>query len=146
MIAIDKASWHSGAADFPADLDPQAGGTHIGFLLTWLINSNLMSDTFDSAAIADVEARRKTGREILFDVCDYTLKNEDLSEVGKKFVEDYYNADDRDKSGNNWYLDNYERTLADDLPSMYHVEDSWENYDLIEPVIDAAYDHWRLSD
>lgn len=146
MVAIDDASWHSSAADFPTDLDAKAGGTHIGFLLTWLINSNLVSDTFDKAAIADVEARRRSGRDILLAVCGDTLKDDDLSEVGKAFVEDFYNADDRDKSGNNWYLDSYHYTLAEALPSLYHVEDSWQNYDLMEPVIDAAYDHWRFSD
>lgn len=35
--------------------------------------------------------------------------------------------------------------LAHGLPTIYHVEDSIENYNRIEPVISRRYQEWKLG-
>lgn len=37
------------------------------------------------------------------------------------------------------YLEDYEKTLAQDLPSLYYVEDTWENFDKISIVIEKHF-------
>jgi quinol monooxygenase YgiN len=41
------------------------------------------------------------------------------------------------------YFDDYERTLVGDLPSLYYVEDTWQNYDRIAEVISQRFDEWK---
>ncbi|GIV30109.1 MAG: hypothetical protein KatS3mg028_1175 [Bacteroidia bacterium] len=41
------------------------------------------------------------------------------------------------------YKKDYERTLAADLPSIYHVEDNWKNYEKIARKISARYRKWK---
>ena len=36
-----------------------------------------------------------------------------------------------------------EMTIAKNLPTVYHVKDTWQNYDLLKPVIDKRYEDWR---
>ena len=42
--SIDQADWHY-AGDFPRELPPEAGGTHIGMYLAWIIQRDLGSAT-----------------------------------------------------------------------------------------------------
>ncbi len=37
------------------------------------------------------------------------------------------------------YLADYEHILGADVPSLYHVADTWENYDKIAPVISHSF-------
>ena len=41
------------------------------------------------------------------------------------------------------YFSDYEEVLGRGLPSMYHVADTWENYDKIAPVISSRFSKWR---
>ena len=41
------------------------------------------------------------------------------------------------------YLKDYEATLGNGLESLYHVKDSWENFDLLKPVLDRRLGDWR---
>ncbi|WP_265102660.1 hypothetical protein [Acinetobacter sp. 'aerobic (ED)'] len=40
-MKYDDASWHYGG-DFPADLPQEAGATHIGMFLTWMLLQTLL--------------------------------------------------------------------------------------------------------
>jgi hypothetical protein len=51
-----------------------------------------------------------------------------LTRVGKDFTRVYYDTD--------CYLEDYAAVLGDSVPTLYHVEDSWANYDKLAPVID----------
>jgi hypothetical protein len=55
--------------------------------------------------------------------------------VGKDFTRDYYDTD--------CYIGDYEAVLGGSLPTLYHVEDSWENYDKLAPVIDQRFSRWQ---
>lgn len=142
-MAYDRADWHYGDGDYPKDLPPENGGTHIGMFLAWAIMNGLegglhREDSQDS--LAAVRARRMTGRQFLWKECDQKFWDEDLDDEGNAFAAEYYN----DQKGHHGpYFDDYEETLCAALPSLYHVEDSWENYDRIAAVINRRFAEWR---
>ena len=51
-----------------------------------------------------------------------------LTKMGKEFTRDYYET--------HVYIDDYESVLGGTLPTLYHVADSWGNYDRLAPVLD----------
>lgn len=135
-MAIGKAKWHYGG-DFPEDLPDENGATHIGMFLAWIINNNLQGEFFDEEMpdeMSDLRNRKITGRDFLIDCCDEVLMDEEFSEEGLAFSEDYYETS---------YMFDYADTLAGDLSSAYHVQDIWENYDKIAPVIDKRFAEWK---
>lgn len=138
-MAYDRADWHYGG-DFPAGLPPENGGTHIGMFLAWAIHRGLAGELLTSEAADAIEAvksRRMTGRAFLFNACDEKFWEEDLNALGNEFATDYY--------ANNIYLDDYERAVGASLPSLYHVEDTWQNFDLVCVAIDARFNRWRAN-
>jgi hypothetical protein len=144
-LAIDRADWHSGG-DFPADLPPENGGTHIGMFLAWIIHNGLQGEFHDEESSEEMEAvraRRMTGREFLFQACDGKFWQEDLSEEGNEFAAAYYSGEGG--KGYGAYIGDYDQALALGLPSTYHVEDTWANYDAIAPVISRRYAEWRAT-
>ncbi len=137
-MAYDKAEWHYGG-DFPDDLPIENGGTHIGMFISWIFNTDLYSEEIIeeyelSDEVDNLKNRNVTGREFLFDFLDEVFFDEFLSDEGIEFTEYYYEGD---------YIEDYENTLAQNLPSTYHVEDTWENYDKIAQVIDKRFSKWK---
>lgn len=135
-MAIDRMDWHYGG-NFPEDLPNENGGTHIGIFLAWIINNNLEGDLHkeeSAEALEDVRKRKITGRDFLIDQCDEKFWEEDLTEEGFVFAESYYEND---------YHEDYEETLIKNLPTTYHVEDTWENYDKIAQIIDKRFREWK---
>jgi hypothetical protein len=142
-VAIDRADWHYGG-DFPEDLPQESGGTHIGMFLAWAILNNLASQELNEdwpEEIASVKARQITGRDFLFKACDEKFWESDLSDEGNAFAAWYYSRPD----GTMPYVDDYANALAEDLPTVYHVMDTWENYDKVAPIISAAYAEWKAT-
>lgn len=143
-MKYDDASWHYGG-DFPDDLPEEAAATHIGMFLAWAITNDLagelhLEDSQDS--IQKVKIRGMTGREFLLKECDGKFTDEDLNEEGNLFAQHYYEGED-DHYGR--YLADYEEILLSGLPSMYHVDDTWDNFDKIEPPISKAYQEWKRT-
>ncbi len=152
MAKYDDASWHYGG-DFPEDLPDENGGIHIGIYLAWCINSDLISDFQKEESqedIAKVKNREMTGAEFLMANCDGKFTDEDLTDEGNSFTEDYY-QDDTDFAENHaTYLDDYqklaglfykENNVA--LESFYHVKDSWDLYDAVAPALDKRFAEWK---
>lgn len=140
-MAIDRMDWHY-EGDYPEDLPPECGGTHIGMFLTWIIHNHLEGEFHQEEDAEELEAvrqRQMTGLEFLINQCDEKFGDEDLNEEGLAFTHFYY---EDNKQG---YLSDYTNALAQNLPSLYHVEDTWENYDLIAPLITAAYQKWKAT-
>jgi len=137
-MAIDNANWHYGGEGFPEDLPPEAGGTHIGMFLAWAIMNHLESEMQREQAqedLAAVRERRTTGCTFLFKVCDKRLWDIDLSDEGNAFAQWYYL--DR-------YLEDYVAVFATtDIPTLYNVADTWENFDKLAPLITARYETWK---
>jgi len=108
--------------------------------MAWLINNNLegkfhKKESRDS--LRAVRSMEMTGREFLVKECDKRLLPVDLSKKANAFARAYYESD-------TYYAD-YASVLAKELPSLYHVEDSWENYHKIAPVIMRRYLDWKKT-
>lgn len=137
--SIDRADWHYGG-DYPPGLPPENGGTHIGMYLAWIIHRDLASATlrkFARDALPLLRHRKITGRQLLFAELDEKLFDALLTNVGKHFTRAYYS---------HIYLEDYATVLGDGLPTVYHVEDSWENYDRLAPVIDQRFCGWQQGE
>ena len=137
MANIDRADWHYGG-NYPNDLPPENGGTHIGMYLAWIILRGLGSkelvqhsgDTYNW-----VRNREVTGRDLLFTKFDEKFFDDLLSAEGKAFTRSYYET--------NGFANDYDRVLGGDLPTLYHVENTWENFDKLAPVLDERLAAWR---
>jgi hypothetical protein len=147
----DDASWHYGG-NFPADLPQENGATHIGMFLTWCIENDYLSEEHleeSGEYVQAVKAHEMTGAEFLMEILDGKLCDSDLSSIGKSFADDYYVSGDKSKFVKQFsdYFGDYAQTLDtednDDLYSLYRLEDSWSNYELIKDVINQRFLEWK---
>jgi len=138
-MSYDCADWHYGGK-YPQGLPRENGGTHIGIFLAWAILNGLEGEELQedsSAALAAVRERQMTGRQFLFRECDEKLVDCHLNEEGNGFAEHYYSRPE-------WlYMKDYKHVMVGALPSLYHVEDTWDNYDKMAAVITQRFDEWR---
>ncbi len=137
-MAYDRADWHHGG-DFPEDLAPENGATHIGVFLGWAIKRGLVGAEHladNREAIAAVCSGQISGRDFLMHHCDGKFLDADLNDEGKRFADAYYDEH---------YVNDYSECLDSDLPSLYHVEDSAPNRAKMEAVLDRRFAAWRGS-
>jgi len=73
------------------------------------------------------------------DLWDGKFVDEVLSDEGNAFAVVYYGP--AGEMGQ--YIDDYEETLSKGEPTLYHIEDSWTNYDKLAPVIDRRFSEWK---
>ena len=57
MAYYDLTDWHYGG-DYPPDLPPENGGTHIGFFLAWAIHRGLQGEIHDEESAPALEVVR----------------------------------------------------------------------------------------
>jgi hypothetical protein len=136
-MKYDDGSWHSGG-DFPSDLPPDAGATHIGMFVAWAVLNGLASSyhTVESAQeLAQLRAREITPGAWFISTCDGKFTDEDLSDEGNAFAVSYYNGS---------YFGDYSDTFPD-VSSLYYVEDSWVSFDAIAPVLTERLRTWRAK-
>ena len=153
MAKYDDASWHYGG-DYPKNLPDENAATHIGMFLAWCINNDLASDELQKDAkdeINNVKSRQMTGGEFLINICDETFAHNDLSEFGQKFANDYYD-NDKSKFAKKFgdYVDDFCNVFNEkaekngfEYETLYHVEDTWENYDLLAKKLDERFVEWK---
>jgi hypothetical protein len=137
-IVFDKAKWHYGG-DFPDDLDEEQAYVHTGLYLGWIIDNKLYSEEFADdfeEEIRKFKDRKMTGPEV-YQSADGVFMDDMLNDEGLEFTQSYF---DFEKGA---FLKEYEKLLGAKLPTMYHVKDSWENYDLLKPTIDKRFAEWR---
>jgi hypothetical protein len=137
LANIDRADWHYGG-NYPKDLPPENGGTHIGMYLAWVILRNLASKELIKHAgdtYTWVLNREVTGRELLLTKLDEKFFDGLLTPEGQAFTTSYYET--------NGFANDYDRVLGGDLPTLYHVADTWENFDRLAPVLDERLAAWR---
>lgn len=131
-MKYDDASWHYGGK-FPKDLSEDHAFTHIGMFLTWaLLNKlggefhvDLIKDDF-----GDLLKRKITPGKYCIKHCDGKLTDEDLNNNGNRFASIYYE--------NQYYID-YNKVLGQDKDSIYHVEDTWANYEKLQSVLTSLF-------
>jgi len=84
--SIDQAEWHY-AGDFPRELPREAGGTHIGMYLAWVLQRDLGSATLRKYArdsLPLLRQRKITGRELLFTELNEKFYETLLTKVGRE--------------------------------------------------------------
>jgi len=140
-MKYDDASWHYGG-NFPKDLPIDAGATHTGMFVAWALLSGLAGDMYANAfpdEIPKLRTRSCTPGRFFLEACDGKFVEDDLNDLGNSFAIAYF---DFEKGK---YLADYEATLGSDVPDLYHVEDTWENFDKLKPVLDRRFDEWRTT-
>jgi hypothetical protein len=135
---FDKAKFHADSVD-QLGLDENQAFVHTGLFFAWLVNNGLMSDFFISETGNEIEKlkTRKLSPSELYMNWDGVLLGEMLSKEGFNFALSYF---DFDKGS---YMTDYERTFKLTSEQVFVVQDTWDNYDKLKPVIDKAYEKWR---
>lgn len=142
-MKYDDASWHYGG-NFPADLPPEAGATHIGMFVVWAWLNGLAGELRVEEFPEDIESARlrsQTPGALFRSACDEKFTAEDLNDEGNRFTVDYYGGGEP-PTGPHSYLEDYALHFSDDS-SGYGVPDTWENFDSIAPVIRERFEQWR---
>ena len=152
MAKYDDASWHYGG-EYPQDLPIQNAATHIGMFLSWCIHHDLVSEELMADApteIQQVKTGDLSGAEFLLKVCNEKFTSYDLNELGQAFARDYYEGETDFGSRYSGYMDDYFDTfdekadaLGFEYETLYHIENTPANYDLLKPVIDQRFEEWQ---
>jgi len=138
-MKYDDASWHSGG-QFPEELPPEAGATHTGMFVAWAMLAGLTGELHTKEFPEELEklrSRTVTPGEFFLAACDGKFTDEDLNDEGNAFAQEYFDFN----TGS--YLKDYDRVLVKRLPSQYHVQDTWANFDRLRPVLDKRLTEWR---
>jgi hypothetical protein len=88
-ITHDKAKWHSDADDFPRDLPPEAGATHIAHYLRWCLENGHFSEEFletHPARIASLHKGALDMRDFLLREFDGVFLSDILNPAGRAFA------------------------------------------------------------
>lgn len=140
-MKYDDASWHYGG-DFPKDLPIEAGATHTGMFVARALLSGFAGDIYTSGfpnEIPRLLSRLVTPGLFFLESCDGKFTDDDLNEEGNEFAQAYFDF----QKGK--YIADYESTLGVGLADLYHVRDTWENFDRPKPVLDLRYAEWRAK-
>lgn len=138
-MKYDDASWHSGGY-FPTDVPEDAGATHAGIYVAWLLLNGMVEEEFAEEMQEELQAlasRTMTPGQFLLQCSDGKFVDDLIDEEANAFTREYYAPDD------SLFGDDYFEVLVGELPTLYHVEDSWANYDLFAPVLEKRIAEWR---
>jgi hypothetical protein len=137
-LIYDRAKHHF-LGQFPSILPIEQAYIHIGMFLGWVLENSLYSEIFEDEEAHQVLRfkNREITCSILSAIWDGYLGDDLFNEEGNEFSVYYY------QSG--LYRKDYMAVLANNLPSMYHVEDSWENYEKMSAKITERYNEWKKS-
>lgn len=132
----DNAKSHF-LGNFPDNLPIEQAYVHIGMYLGWIIERDLYSEYFEDEAAIQIFRfkRREISCTILSEMWDGYLGYELFSKKGNMFTYYYY--------GGGLYRNDYDQVLVKQLPSIYHVTDSWENYEKMRDRIDMRFQDWE---
>ena len=137
-MKYDDATWHFDylAEDLPRD----AAATPIGMFAAWCVLNGLASELHTEDFPEDLERLRL--REVtpggwLINTCDSQFTDEDLNDEGNAFAGAYY------VEGPQGFAGDLEKATAGKLPSIYHLSDSWKNYEQLAQLFKFRFDAWR---
>jgi hypothetical protein len=140
-MKYDDASHHY-EGDFPKDLPPSAGATHIGMFLAWAILKGFAGSLHiehSPKELKKLQSRQITPGQFVIEACDEKFTEEELNEEGNAFAKFYFNSGDAYGP----YLKDYVATLEDPKRSVYHIADTWENFGRLAPVIESRFKQWK---
>jgi hypothetical protein len=143
-MKYDDASWHYGG-QFPEELPPEAGATHIGMFVAWAMLQGLGSEEHERESgdlINALRGRKMTPGEWFIQTCDEKFIDADLNEEGNIFALEYYGEPNGKELPP--YLKDYSDTF-DGVDQLYYVTDSWANYDRLAPLITKRFSRWQQA-
>ncbi len=138
-MKYDDASWHYGGDNFPKGLPPEAGATHTGMFLVWALLQGLGGDIHIHdfpENLPSLEQRKITPGVFFLTACDGKFWDEDLNAQGNAFTAEYFDFE------RGAYLGDYDAALGSNLPELYYVADTWQNFDKLRPTLDRRYEEW----
>src|SRR6188768_3778695 len=132
----DNAKSHF-LGNFPDSLPIEQAYVHIGMYLGWIIDAGLYSEYFEDEASNQIFRfrRREISCTILSEIWDGNLSHQFFNQHGNMFTYYYY--------ASGLYHIDYNEVLVKNLPSLYHVSDTWENYEKIKARIDSRLYDWK---
>ena len=143
-MILDDASWHSGG-DFPDHLPPEAGGTHIGLFLAWMLLNGQGGES-RADGFGELAQRTQTPGAWFMAQCDGKLMAEELSDEGNRFAAAYYLYDEEGhEDGEPSYLPDYAKSFTD-AADAYSVPDTWASYERLAPLLAARFAMWQGRD
>ena len=140
-MKYDDASWHYGG-DFPADLPHEAGAIHTGMYLSWALLNGLAGEIHLEEfpeGLEELKFQKITPADFFLKYCDGKFTDEDLNEIGNEFTADYFDFQ------NGQYLTEYSLLFGETLPSLYHVENTWENYVKVSALLNKRFGEWKIK-
>ena len=129
----DKADWHL-EGEFPEDLREDQAYVHTGLFAAWLSDRGLMTGEYVDEA-KQIRRRKMTGPKV-YKNWGGVLASDMLSDEGNAFTREYYDT---------MFCPDYEELLSRNLPSFYHVKDTWENYEILRARIDKRFQRWKAA-
>lgn len=137
----DKAKYHYQAKNFPKNLSNKQGFVHTGIFIAWVIENGLFIPVDHQTKVGtdQVRSREVTGAQFYEKYLDGTFTDEELTEEGNAFTSFYFDFE------TGQYLSDYSSTLGRNAPSLYHIEDSWKNYEKIAAIISQRYLDWQKN-
>ncbi|WP_211231575.1 hypothetical protein [Eisenibacter elegans] len=133
-LVYDRADWHF-LGQFPTDLPIEQAHVHIGLFMGWLIDQELTGvDWEDELHWLARFKRREVSCALLSALWDGTLHEGLLNDTANAFAAYYYQ--------NGLYYQDYLDILCQELPSMYHTADTWENYERLRQRLNERYAAW----
>ncbi len=140
-MKYDDASWHYGG-EFPDDLPQEAGAIHTGMYLSWALLNGLGGEIHleeSPEGLEELRSQQITPAGFFLKYCDGKFTDEDLNELGNRFTAYYFDFQ------NGQYINEYSSLFGESLPSLYHVEDSWENYIIVSTLLDQRFSAWKTK-
>lgn len=136
VVVYDRARNHF-TGNFPEALPIEQAYVHIGIFLGWMIEHDLYSEYFEEECETQIFRfkRREISCTVLSEIWDGHLGSDLFTHEGNMFTYYYY--------GGGIYRKDYETLLCKGLPSIYHVRDSWENYQIMAKRITERYHEWK---
>jgi hypothetical protein len=140
---FDKAKYHYGG-DFPSDIGVFQAYVPTGLFVCWLINNIFfdkdMKQEFNSE-ITLLKERNISPSTFYHDYLDGVFSSEGFTMEAINFANFYFDFEQ------GTYLNDYAKTLDpnDKLQTLYHIADTWENYDKLKLIIDTRFNQWKLS-
>ncbi len=123
--------------DFPASLPIEKAYLHIGIYMGWIIDNKLYSEYFEDEASTEIFrfTRREIGCIILAEIWDGALSHKLFNDEANLFTFYYY--------AGGIFKKDYNEVLVKSHKTIYHVDDTWENYIVLKKRMNDRFEEWK---
>ena len=137
---FDKAKYHLESVESDYLADTQAF-VHTAFFIVWCVEKDLINDKFKLQFKNQIDKikSRQFSPTILYQNMDGVFIGGILTLEGYNFAMQYFHL------SNGHYLKDYEKlkSLTRKSKSIYGIEDTWSNYDIVSELLDNKYSKWK---